>query len=212
MVVDTIIYDASTGAVVNRLSGGGPYPVLSDDGRTVFAARPHDRLSAATLWRADVDSGTTSSVLLPGLAADPRAFVDPRTGHLFVVDYEHFAVYDPDSLQLLRVRERYAVSPHWGLAFDRDRPWAYALDIAGVNTIRTTFSIIDTDTLATLGAGDLPLRLVPRQHRGGLAATTTGVARGDGRRQYRVACLGARRPIGGDPGVCPGGGFRPRAT
>jgi hypothetical protein len=38
----------------------------------------------------------------------------------------------------------------------------YVLDINGVNIVRSTFSIIDTLTLQTIGSGDLPSDSFPR--------------------------------------------------
>lgn len=48
------------------------------------------------------------------------------------------------------------------MGFDETRPWRYALDTSGVNTIRTTFNVVDTVTLQTIGSGDLPSDWWPR--------------------------------------------------
>jgi hypothetical protein len=96
VVGETLIYDVATGAIVRRLEGGGPNPVLSADGRVLFASVPS--ALPRTLMRADVDSGTTSNVVLAGLPAEPRAFLNPLAAELFVVDGDALTVFDPDTL------------------------------------------------------------------------------------------------------------------
>jgi hypothetical protein len=154
VITETIVFDVVTGAIVKRLPGGGPDPVLSHDGSVIFHVVPY------SLVRTDVASGVSSSV--PLQIDSHRAFVDPRSSHVFVVGDDGVAAYDPDSLQLLRSRDRSGAPPHWGVAFDPDRPWLYVLDFSGPNLIRTTVKIIDTDTLQTVAAGDLPSDAYPR--------------------------------------------------